>query len=107
MLLMATAQRLSECNEHNVVSVSMPLKVQDLLRTLDMMTYNYRRRKKKEKSHPKERTQAEKDTIFKAKALLMERNNLTEDEAHRYIQKASMDSGTNLVEMAEMILEIY
>lgn len=33
----------------------------------------------------------------------MERNHMTEEEAHRYIQKCSMDTGTNLVETAEMI----
>ena len=31
---------------------------------------------------------------------------MTEEEAHRYIQKISMDSATNLVETAEMILEL-
>ena len=37
---------------------------------------------------------------------MMERNNMTETEAHRYIQKCSMDSGTNMVETAHMILDI-
>ena len=46
----------------------------------------------------------EQSTIDSAKALLMERNQMTEDEAHKYIQKISMDSGNNLVETAEMIL---
>lgn len=31
----------------------------------------------------------------------MERNNMSEGEAHRYLQKNSMDSGTNMVETAE------
>lgn len=31
---------------------------------------------------------------------------MTEEEAHRYIQKISMDSAINLVETAEMILEL-
>ena len=39
-----------------------------------------------------------------AKAVLMQRNHLTEEEAHRYIQKCSMDNGTNMVETAQMIL---
>ena len=46
----------------------------------------------------------EQKTIDDAKALLMERNHLSEEEAHKYIQKLSMDSGNNLVETAEMIL---
>ena len=48
----------------------------------------------------------EQELIAKAKALLMERNNMTEAEAHRYIQKCSMDSGTNLVETAQMVISL-
>ena len=36
----------------------------------------------------------------------MERNHMTEEEAHRYLQKTSMDSGTNLVETAQMLLTL-
>ena len=36
----------------------------------------------------------------------MERNHLSEEEAHRYIQKNSMDNGTNMVETAQMILTL-
>ena len=35
-----------------------------------------------------------------------ERNSMTEEEAHRYIQKCSMDSGTNLVETAQMVISL-
>ena len=37
---------------------------------------------------------------------LMERNHMTEEEAHRYIQKCSMDSGTSLTETAQMVLSM-
>ena len=33
-------------------------------------------------------------------------NHMTEEEAHRYLQKTSMDSGTNLVETAQMVLSM-
>ena len=49
---------------------------------------------------------ADRKVLEEAKALLMERNGMTEEEAHRYIQKCSMDSGTNLVETAEMVLSM-
>ena len=48
----------------------------------------------------------QQETIRRAKELLMERNNMSEGEAHRYLQKSSMDSGTNMVETAEMVLSI-
>ena len=106
MLLMASQRVLSECVGSGIMSVAMPLKVQDLLNTLEMMMVQYRRWKKKQKNKPKVRSEGEKRTIRKAKELLMERNQMTEEEAHRYIQKISMDSATNLVETAEMLLEL-
>ena len=45
------------------------------------------------------------DVMIKlAKETLMARNNMTEQEAHKYLQKCSMDSGTNMSETAEMVL---
>ena len=106
MLLMASPAKLEDSDISEVVSLPMPLKVQDLLNTLEMMMVQYRRWKKKQKNKPKVRSEGEKRTIRKAKELLMERNQMTEEEAHRYIQKISMDSATNLVETAEMLLEL-
>lgn len=104
MLLIASPAKLADRSENNVVYLSMPLKIHDLLSTLQMMTYNYTRRKKKEKL--KVRSEEEKTIIYKAKQVLMVRNNMTEEEAHRYIQRNSMDSGINMIEMAEMILNL-
>ena len=36
--------------------------------------------------------------------MVADRDHMTEQEAFRYIQKSSMDSGTNMVETAQMIL---
>lgn len=106
MLLMASPQKLADCDVRDIVSLPMPIRVQDLLSTLDMMLSQYNRWKKKQKTRPKVRSESDKRTILQAKELLMERNNMTEDEAHRYLQKLSMDSATNLVETAAMIIDI-
>lgn len=42
--------------------------------------------------------------VKKAKDLLMNRNNLTESQAHRFIQKKSMDNGKKMVETSLIIL---
>lgn len=107
MLLIASPEKLEYCQNNNIVCLPMPIKPHDLLNTLQMMTYQYQRRKKKDKDKPKQRSEEERALISKAKMLLMDRNNMTEDEAHRYLQKHSMDSGTNLVEMAEMVLKMF
>ena len=60
--------------------------------------------KRRKKPLPKRRSATEQKVIDSAKALLMERNQMSEQEAHKYLQKLSMDSGNNLVETAEMIL---
>ena len=84
----------------------MPLKVHELLSTVEMMYCAENQRRKKKSSHPKARSEKEKLTIHKAKEILMARNNMTEQEAHRYIQKCSMESGTSLTETAQMIISM-
>lgn len=106
MLLMASPTKLGDMVPGNIVCLPMPIKSNDLLNTLQMMTNSYIRRRKKKTPKPKTRTEEEKAMIQKAKFLLMDRNNMTEEEAHHYIQKTSMDSCTNMVETAEMILTI-
>lgn len=106
MLLLTSPNKLDICQDTNMVCLRMPIKTQELINTLEMMSHNYMRRKKKERENPKLRSDEDKNIIQKAKLLLMDRNNMTEEEAHRYIQKNSMDSGTNMVEMAQMILSI-
>ena len=106
MLMLASPQYLSECEEHDIIYLSMPLKVPDLLSTLGMMAENQERRRKKERLRPRERSQEEKELLKEAKSILMQRNRMTEEEAHRYLQKCSMDSGTNMVETARMVLSM-
>lgn len=107
MLLVATPQKLEYCQDNNIVCLPMPVKTQDLLHTLQMMMYRYHQKKKKEKEKPKIRSLEEQSVIRKAKLVLMERNNMTEAEAHRYLQKCSMDSQTSLVEVSLMVLQMY
>ena len=56
--------------------------------------------------HPRFRSDEETRLIREAKELLMARNNMSEEEAYRYIQKCSMDSGTNMVETAQMVMSL-
>ena len=64
------------------------------------------RMRKKRRTEPKVRSEEEKRMLQDAKELLMVRNNMSEEEAHRYIQKRSMDNGTGLIETAQMILSL-
>lgn len=105
MLLTASPARLEECQSGDIMCLAMPIHVDELISTIETMIFKLTgRRQRLSKAQPKRRSEQEKRTIEKAKALLMERNHLSEDEAHKYIQKLSMDSGNTLVETAEMLL---
>ena len=95
-----------EKNVDNLMSLSMPLKVHELLQTVEMMDYTITRRRKKLRQRPKVRSKEEQGMLNSAKAVLIERNGFSEEEAHRYIQKRSMDNGTGLVETAQMVLSL-
>ena len=45
--------------------------------------------------------------VRQAKAILMEVNLMTEAEAHRFLQKRSMDTGAKLADTARLVLEHY
>ena len=106
MLLMASAHAINEGIYENLVTLTMPLKVHDLINTVDMMVQSMERARKKRRLKPKARNEEEATLILDAKRVLMDRNNMSEEEAHRYIQKCSMDSGTNMVETAQMVLSM-
>ncbi|MBR1931164.1 MAG: ANTAR domain-containing protein [Lachnospiraceae bacterium] len=104
LLLLASPKLVQECYGNDIVCLSLPLKVNDLISTLQMMMEGIRRRRRRLRNQPKVRSEEEQNTIREAKELLMVRNHMTEEEAHKYLQKCSMDSGTNIVETAEMVL---
>lgn len=103
MIVMASEAVLEHFSS-NVIKLVKPFAVTDLTNTVEMLSYQQSRRFKPKSKPPVKRTKAENEIITKAKLILMERNDMTEPEAFRYIQKCSMDSGTNMTESAEMIM---
>ena len=86
---------------------ALPLKAYDLVDTVSDLLTDIHRRLKREREKPNKRSSADQGVINQAKSLLMEKNGLTEEEAHRYLQKRSMDNGTNMVETAYMVLQVF
>ena len=106
MLLVTSKTNWEECLDNGIVCLSMPIKVNDLVNTVEMLSQSIIRKRKKKKFIPKVRDEKEVLLIEEAKKVLMEKNNMSEPEAHRYIQKTSMDSGSAMVETAKSVLEI-
>ncbi len=104
MLLLATRQHLAECETGDITCLPMPLKVYELVDTVRMLERQCDRDRKRRREEPRERSSEEKELIARAKALLMEKRSMTEIQAHKYLQKCSMDSGRSIVESAQMIL---
>ncbi|MEZ3436898.1 MAG: ANTAR domain-containing protein [Lachnospiraceae bacterium] len=104
LLLVASKNKWDGSLPEGTVGLPMPIKAQDLMETLHMMLENMERRRKKRREEKKRRNPRQQKIIAEAKSLLMERNHMSEEEAHRYLQKNSMDSGRNMAETAEMIL---
>ena len=105
ILLLASHHIIGSGMIHSgIMCLSMPFHIYELVNTIETMMLDLNRRQSRKKPVQKKRTEQEQRIIEDAKQLLMERNHLSEIEAHKYIQKLSMDSGNSLVETAEMIL---
>lgn len=103
MLLIASSRALSSCEDSGVMKLAMPLSAYELVNTVQMMLHQVRKNLKRGKLKPQERSKEEQEIIDSAKSILMERNHMTEPEAHRYLQKCSMENGSNLIETALMV----
>lgn len=106
VLLIASPRKLENVENEDVVCLALPFKAAELIGTVEMMTVRYReeKKKKKEKRGIVKREGDKKEAVDKAKLLLMERNRMSEEEAYRYIQRASMNSGNSMAETAAMLL---
>ena len=100
-MIVLTKDASVEVFSDRMVKLLFPMRGSELISTVEMLVSGYMRPKKKPS---RVKSEAEKQTIEKAKLLLMDRNGMSEPEAFRYIQKVSMDTGRKAVETAEMIL---
>lgn len=107
MLLVASPSRWSGENMGEVVCLPAPFKVCDLVSTVRLMEKLQTEKRRIQKKAPFKRSDEDKKIIEQAKGLLIERNQMTEPEAHKYLQKCSMDSGTGMAEAARMVLSLY
>ena len=103
-MVILTKDMTVETASEKMMKLNMPLKKRELITTVDNMVGNLERRIRKKKKAPPRRSKEEQRIIDDAKAILMNRDGMTEPEAFRYIQKSSMDSGRSMVESAQMVL---
>lgn len=107
MIVVANRHQWEEYGDDDVIYLPLPMKGFDLIDTVADILVDMNRRMKKNRDKPKLRSADDQGVINQAKLLLMKRGSYTEEEAHRYLQKQSMDSGTNMVETAHMVLDMF
>lgn len=105
IVVLAKSNHWEHYGDDDVICIPMPLKVYDLIDTLEDVVWGMHKRIQKEKTKPKQRSEEDKSIILEAKKMLMDIEGYTEEGAHRLIQKESMDSGSNMVETATRIIE--
>lgn len=107
MMVVASQNHYGDCDRSRVVCLPMPIKAQELITTTNILLEGLYQKRRKRKAQPKKYSEEQRAVIESAKLRLMEQKRMTEEEAHRYLQKSSMDSGINIVETAQMVLEIF
>ena len=95
------AERQSSIYNQDIFVVTLPLNRQLLINSVETFVGIIERRK-----HRAKRTPEEEKIIRDAKAYLMEIHRMSEEQAHRFIQKRSMDTGAKFIDTARMILNI-
>ena len=103
ILVIAPPPQLELCQSDNIFKLPTPFTKGDLFSSVRML------QQMQEKHYKAAPRRSEKDVadIKRAKELLMSKNGLTEEEAHRFIQRRSMDSGQKAADTARMIINTY
>lgn len=87
----------------HIMLLTTPLKVRPFMDAVELSLGQRRHRQDKP---PATRGDAERRIIESAKQRLMDVHHMAEPDAHRHMQKMSMDSGKPLPEIAKIILEL-
>lgn len=96
------------CNHSNIYVFSLPLRRQTLTEVLRILMVMYGRDAGRDAELIRLRTKvSEMSVISRAKCLLIERERMTEEEAHHCLEKRAMDNSLSKREVAEEIVRKY
>lgn len=95
-------ERIEDIETEDIFALPLPLSRHRLLDAIEVLCGNVEEPKRKQK----ERSPEETKLIESAKLFLMENYHMTESQAHRFMQKRSMDIGAKIVDTAKVILNL-
>lgn len=102
MLVLAPQARLDLMRNRDIFQLPAPVSKSELTASVRMLLCMGNRL---ERFARPRRSHEEQAVIDAAKRLLMERHGMTEEEAHRLLQKTSMDNGAKLYRTAQLLLD--
>lgn len=102
MLMIAVQSLLDLCQNEDIFQLASPAGRGDLIASVRMLIQIGHRL---ERFIRPQRSEEERELIVRAKAILMDRHGMTEAQAHRFLQKKSMDSGAKLVQTAKLVVD--
>jgi response regulator NasT len=102
VLCIASQSQLELCESEDIFCLPAPVSKGDLMASVRMVIQMSHRL---EKFARPRRNEEEKELIEQAKEVLMSRHGMTEEQAHRLIQKRSMDNGTKMSQTARLVLD--
>lgn len=100
MLMVAPQARLELCEAAGVFKLPTPLHRSELLASVRLLAQLIRAWERT----PTQRTQADRALVAQAKEALMTHGGMTEEEAHRFLQKQSMDHRAPMADTARHVL---
>lgn len=101
MLMLAVQNCFDLCESEEIFRLAVPARKRDLLDSVHMLLQMEQKSPSYERPR---RSQEEKELLTEAKQILMARHGMTEEQAHRFLQKQSMNNGVKLTDTARLIL---
>ena len=96
-ILLGSIDKINIYNDEKVYKLCTPIKSEDIISAIDIAYYKNTENIKLKNYK----------IIEQAKSLLIKNYNLSEENAHKYIQKKSMNSGKKNIDIAKLILKKY
>ncbi|MBD5118767.1 MAG: ANTAR domain-containing protein [Clostridiales bacterium] len=111
MLMVAPQAQLDLCETEGIFKLQAPVRRSELMASVRLLAQVARsassqvaRGASSQGHSPARRSQEERELVERAKAVLMSRHGMTEEQAHRFLQKQSMDNGARLTDTAKLVL---
>jgi response regulator NasT len=105
MLMLATQLQQNLCTNHDVIFLTTPVNKNELITSVLTIQHMQRITSVKQKLRRiADKNAMDISIVERAKGMLMVRHNISEEDAHRMLQKQSMNSGSKMVDTARKIL---